>query len=599
MSLFSFTPTGGSNMPRTTSTEENTTSDCQTSLNHPPPKMTFTDMLNTKIQNSNKHSSEDKNSNCSTVDEVLDCCDYGYGCVHGNALVEEGAEEMRRRYFLEMQRNLLDDVDTDNEEQIDSKIVSTCRSTTSVSARDSSEVLGPIPLPHDGGDVLSFNPFASSVTYSPLSDENGCVENLSPNPSSRTPLSSSTSGAQLPNGSFSSISPSLSTHPTGRLATRKNVYVSELPTHWNTEKLRSVCATFGNIVSAKVMHDSNTNESRGYGFVMFETDEQAALCVRTLNSCKVDGRMLSCRFAHEKAMPSFAHSDRIPWQEFGRSPNSTTPSLSKDKLTDVKTQPDQQQGGNSLPNMELLKGAHVACFGDRSRPMVQRSHNIFIQGLPLQWNTDKLRSLCGTFGKVELAKVVRDATTSLSCGHGFVLFEREEAAALCVERLNGATVEGRTLTCRFARDKRGPGVATGAAPSPPVRPSGNDFLKNTAPLLVRMVDAQESPSMLLQSAVGSNKWSTVTVPQNCHTAVYSQSPLLVAGGVSPLLGLSPVVSPMVPSGVMTEMTEPPHGMQSFGCNIAGLQCLIAVPYHQTRIVSGFSNGDGGTFAALT
>lgn len=83
----------------------------------------------------------------------------------------------------------------------------------------------------------------------------------------------------------------------------------------------------------------------------------------------------------------------------------------------------------------------------------ERSRNVFLQGLPVQWNTDKLRFFCGKFGKVELAKVVRDSTTSMSCGHGFVLFETEEQALNCVTNLNGFVVDGHTLTCRLAREK--------------------------------------------------------------------------------------------------------------------------------------------------
>lgn len=83
----------------------------------------------------------------------------------------------------------------------------------------------------------------------------------------------------------------------------------------------------------------------------------------------------------------------------------------------------------------------------------ERSRNVFLQGLPVKWNTDKLRTLCGTCGKVELAKVVRDSTTSMSCGHGFVLFETEEQALACVATLNGFVVDGHTLTCRLAREK--------------------------------------------------------------------------------------------------------------------------------------------------
>ncbi|KEG09873.1 RNA-binding protein [Trypanosoma grayi] len=199
-----------------------------------------------------------------------------------------------------------------------------------------------------------------------------------------------------------------------RLSARNNVYVSELPLHWNTDKLRSVCLAFGNIVSAKVVHDSATNRSREYGFVMFESEEQAALCVRSLNNCLMDGKILTCRLAHERAMPSFANTDRVAWST---SPSTPSPAIG--------FATPQQQALESMPLLKMrsteesaplvsqpLKPALSVSVSKRGSSSLRRSRNVFLQGLPLHWNTDKLRSLCGTFGKVELAKVVRDATTT-------------------------------------------------------------------------------------------------------------------------------------------------------------------------------------------
>ncbi|ESL06307.1 RNA-binding protein [Trypanosoma rangeli SC58] len=257
---------------------------------------------------------------------------------------------------------------------------------------------------------------------------------------------------------------------TVRLTVRNNVYVSELPPHWNTEKLRSVCSSFGTIISAKVVHDGATNKSREYGFVMFETEEQATLCVESLNNCSMAGKVLACRLAHERAMPSFANVESISW-----SPCTTanaTPSLgfitpqegSLELLRPCNSEPfeascqiSQTGQGNSALEQNASSG-------------LRKSRNVFIQGLPLHWNTDKLRGLCGTCGKVIRAKVVRDATTSLPCGHGFVLFEKEEMAAVCVATLNGFVVEGHKLACRLAHEKRTP---------PHVSPLNNDGLTAT------------------------------------------------------------------------------------------------------------------------
>ncbi|RNF10830.1 putative RNA-binding protein [Trypanosoma rangeli] len=260
------------------------------------------------------------------------------------------------------------------------------------------------------------------------------------------------------------------TGDTVRLSVRNNVYVSELPPHWNTEKLRSVCSSFGTIISAKVVHDGATNKSREYGFVMFETEEQATLCVESLNNCSMAGKILACRLAHERAMPSFAHVESVSW-----SPCTTanvTPSMGfitpQEASLESSRPCNSESFEASCPISQTGQGNSAL---EQSAPSgLRKSRNVFIQGLPLHWNTDKLRGLCGTCGKVLRAKVVRDATTSLPCGHGFVLFETEQMATVCVVTLNGFVVEGRTLACRLAHEKRTP---------PHVSPLNNDGLTAT------------------------------------------------------------------------------------------------------------------------
>ncbi|GET85939.1 RNA-binding protein-like protein [Leishmania tarentolae] len=99
----------------------------------------------------------------------------------------------------------------------------------------------------------------------------------------------------------------------------RNVYITNLPLTWNTTKLRELCGQYGEIVSAAVAHHPETNESRGYGFVLFADERDAASCVRTLHQQRVPGssNVLSCRYAKDKATPAIAHTLLSPSQESG------------------------------------------------------------------------------------------------------------------------------------------------------------------------------------------------------------------------------------------------------------------------------------------
>ncbi len=54
---------------------------------------------------------------------------------------------------------------------------------------------------------------------------------------------------------------------------------------WNTtdDQLKDFFAAVGNVVSAKVIFDRETNRSKGFGFVEMSTDEEAKAAVDQLN----------------------------------------------------------------------------------------------------------------------------------------------------------------------------------------------------------------------------------------------------------------------------------------------------------------------------
>lgn len=73
----------------------------------------------------------------------------------------------------------------------------------------------------------------------------------------------------------------------------------------------------------------------------------------------------------------------------------------------------------------------------------------------LSWNTTsaELESTFATCGNVIEAKVVTDRDTGRSRGFGFVTFQDEQAAALAIEKLDGSTLDGRTIRVDRANDR--------------------------------------------------------------------------------------------------------------------------------------------------
>ncbi|MDL2213017.1 RNA-binding protein [Bacteroides sp. OttesenSCG-928-E20] len=79
--------------------------------------------------------------------------------------------------------------------------------------------------------------------------------------------------------------------------------------------------------------------------------------------------------------------------------------------------------------------------------------NIFIAGLSYNISESDLGDLFAEYGEISSAKVVTDRETGRSKGYGFVEMDDEEAGNKAIEELNGAEVDGRTLSVSVARPR--------------------------------------------------------------------------------------------------------------------------------------------------
>eukprot|EP00742_Colponemidia_sp_Colp-10_P017980 GILJ01020727.1.p1 GENE.GILJ01020727.1~~GILJ01020727.1.p1 ORF type:complete len:410 (+),score=62.74 GILJ01020727.1:175-1404(+) len=86
--------------------------------------------------------------------------------------------------------------------------------------------------------------------------------------------------------------------------TRCNIYVASMPRTFDDHKLAAFFSRFGPIVSAKVMCDHSTGVSKGYGFVLFKSEECATRAVNEMAGQQVEGMRIQCRWAHFDATPT-------------------------------------------------------------------------------------------------------------------------------------------------------------------------------------------------------------------------------------------------------------------------------------------------------
>ncbi len=79
-----------------------------------------------------------------------------------------------------------------------------------------------------------------------------------------------------------------------------NIYVGNLSFNSNDESLRNAFAEFGNVASAKVVMDRETDRSRGFGFVEMDSSDEASAAIKALDGAELDGRNLRVNEANPR-----------------------------------------------------------------------------------------------------------------------------------------------------------------------------------------------------------------------------------------------------------------------------------------------------------
>jgi RNA recognition motif-containing protein len=79
-----------------------------------------------------------------------------------------------------------------------------------------------------------------------------------------------------------------------------NLYVSNLSFNIQDDDLRGFFEEFGEVTSAKIIMDKETNRSKGFGFVEMSDDVAAAKALQEVNGSTADGRTIRVMEARPK-----------------------------------------------------------------------------------------------------------------------------------------------------------------------------------------------------------------------------------------------------------------------------------------------------------
>jgi len=180
--------------------------------------------------------------------------------------------------------------------------------------------------------------------------------------------------------------------PTLRRSGVGNIFIKNLDKNIDHKGLYDTFSAFGNILSCKIAVDEK-GESKGYGFVHYETKEAAQEAIAKVNSMMLNdkkvfvGEFMSKRERHEK-------------------------------------------------------------LGDQQK----KFKNVFVKNFGTEFEIDKLREIFAAFGEITSCIVMTD-DVGKSKGFGFVAYETHEAAEQAVIEMDGQDFEGNKITVCRAQKK--------------------------------------------------------------------------------------------------------------------------------------------------
>jgi RNA recognition motif-containing protein len=90
-----------------------------------------------------------------------------------------------------------------------------------------------------------------------------------------------------------------------------NIYVGNLTPDTTEDELRQAFESFGEIASVKIIRDGATGESRGFGFIEMQSEDQAKAAIEAMNGKELKGNALHVEAGRAKAAgPGFGGGRR-------------------------------------------------------------------------------------------------------------------------------------------------------------------------------------------------------------------------------------------------------------------------------------------------
>ncbi|CAI2346925.1 unnamed protein product [Caenorhabditis sp. 36 PRJEB53466] len=180
-----------------------------------------------------------------------------------------------------------------------------------------------------------------------------------------------------------------------------HVFVGDLSPEVDSTKLREAFIQFGDISEAKVIRDTATNKSKGYGFVSYPKREEAERAIEQMNGQWLGRRTIRTNWASRKP-------------------------------------------GDDRPERQYHQHHHEKSFEEVYALTTPDNTSVYVGNIK-EIKEEEIREAFAVFGAIIEVRMFNQQ------GYAFVKFEEKTSAAKAIVQMNNQEINGQAVRCKWGK----------------------------------------------------------------------------------------------------------------------------------------------------
>ncbi|KAM7472017.1 hypothetical protein LguiA_010200 [Lonicera macranthoides] len=238
------------------------------------------------------------------------------------------------------------------------------------------------------------------------------------------------------------------------------IFVGGLDKDAAEDELRKVFSKVGEITEVRLMMNPQTKKNKGFAFLRFATVEQAKRACAELKRPVVHGKQCGvtpsqdndtlflgniCKtWTQEALKDKLKHCGVDAIEDLTLVEDSNSAGMNRGfAFLEFSSRSDAMDAFKRLQKRDVAFGidrpakvSFADSFIDPGDEIMVQVKTVFVDGLPVSWDEDKIRGLLMKYGGIEKIELARNMPSAKRRDFGFISFDSHDAAVTCAKSIN-------------------------------------------------------------------------------------------------------------------------------------------------------------------